>query len=271
MQKRIGGWGGFFEDRVMLDSAQANYSRAIELKSNNWVYYNELGMMHSEFGNPQEALKNFEFAQKLTPDNYLAYNSVGFNLVTLNQISEAEAAFERALTLRPNAIEPRRNMGIMYFRELDMESAIDILKPAADKDDLMSLLYLGHAYYWNEQQALANASWTRTNEIADVILQADPNNYVALTVQADAQAALNNTVMSLEILQRLQDNKNQISWIAYLSGRVYERANDREHALESLEQALDQNFDFYLIDRDPWLEELRQDPAYRTIREAYTN
>ena len=262
--------GRVYEERVMLDSASTNYQRAINLKSNNWVYYNELGMMHSEFGNPQEALKNFEFAQKLTPDNYVAYNNVGFNLVTLNQVEEAEQTFERALSLRPNAVEPRRNLGILHFRELDFEAAIEILQPAAEQDDLMSLLYLGHAYYWSDQQTLANDAWTQTSDVAQVILEVDPTNYVALTVLADAQAALGNTAESLTIVQQLQD-KNQISWISYLSGRVFERANDRANALARIEQALEQNFDLFLIDRDPWLEALREDPEYLEIRENYTN
>ena len=208
--------GRVFEDRVMLDSASTNYQRAIDLKSNNWVYYNELGMMHAEFGNPQEALRNFEFAQKLTPDNYVAYNNVGFNLVTLNQTSEAEDVFQRALSLRPDAVEPRRNLGILYFRELALDDAIDILKPAAEKDDLMSLLYLGHAYYWTDQQTLATEAWTNTIDVANRFLEADPTNYVALTVAADAQSALNNTAESLAILQQLGENKNQISWILLL-------------------------------------------------------
>lgn len=263
--------GRVFEDRVMLDSANTNYQRAIDLKSNNWVYYNELGMMHAEFGNPQEALKNFEFAQKLTPDNYVAYNNIGFNLLTLNQTSEAEGTFQQALSLRPDAIEPRRNLGILYFREEDMSKAINILVPAAEKDDLMSLLYLGHAYYWSNQQDLANEAWTNTIDVANRFLAADPTNYVALTVAADAQSALNNTAESLAILQQLGENKSQISWISYLSGRVYERANDRENALLLIEQALEQNFDIFLIDRDPWLEELRETPTYQALREIYIN
>ncbi|MBX2821697.1 MAG: protein kinase [Rhodothermaceae bacterium] len=262
--------GRVFEERVMLDSAQANYQRAIDMKPNNWVYYNEMGMMHSEYGNPQEAIKNFEFAKKLTPDNYIAYNSIAFNLVTLNQTEEAEESFQQALRLRPTAIEPRRNLGILYFRELNMDSAIDILIPAANEDDLMSLLYLGHAYYWSDQHDLAQSTWTKTVDVSTIVLEADPTNYVALTVLADAHAALNNTAQSLSILQQLQ-GKTQIGWISYLSGRVYERANDRENALRSLEQALEQNFDIYLIDKDPWLEALHTDPAYQALREAYVN
>ena len=263
--------GRVYEDRVLLDSANTNYQRAIDLKSNNWVYYNELGMMHAEFGNPQEAIKNFEFAQKLTPDNYIAYNNIGFNLLALNRTSEAEGTFQQALTLRPDAIEPRRNLGILHVREEDMDKAIDILTPAAAKDDLMSLLYLGHAYYWSDQQTPANQTWSKTVDVANRILAADPANYVALTVAADAQSALNNTAESLAILQLLGENKGQINWISYLSGRVYERANDRENALRLIEQALEQNFDIYLIDRDPWLEELRNTPTYRTLREIYIN
>ena len=261
--------GRVFEERIMLDSARTNYQRAINLKPNNWVYYHELGVMNTEFGYPEEALTQFEFTSKLTPDNYLSYSTLGYNLLFLNRTQEAEEHFEKSLQLRPEGVEPRRNLGILYFRELNMDAAVETLLPAANKEDPMSLLYLGHAYHWANQREEAINTWTQAIDVASILLEADGNDYVALTVQADAHAALDNTEESLRIVQRFREEKIQIGWIAYISARVYEQANDRENALLHIERALEEHFDPYIIDRDPWLEALRQTPEYQQIREAY--
>ena len=263
--------GRVFEERVLLDSAQVNYNRAIQLKPNNWVYYNEFAIMLAEFGFPEEALRQFEFISKLTPDNYLAHNAVGVMNVILNRLDEAKLAYEKSMALQPGAIEPHRNLGIMHFREQDWEAAINILTPAAEKEDLLSLLYLGHAYYWDNQRPQAETTWKKAVDVASLMLDADPTAHYPQVFMADALAALNNTAESLDLIEQLQEEKGQLSWVAYLSGRVYERANNRAQALLSIQSALEQNFDAYLIDRDPWLEELRNTPEYQQIIREYIN
>ena len=261
--------GRVYEQRSMPDSVIANYNKALVLKPNNWTYYNELGIFESTQGHFEEALPHFEQLSRLTPDNHLAKNAVGVVLGQLNRNEEAAAYFEESLKLRPNAIEPLRNRGLLHYKGLEFGKAREAFEQAASEGDLMSRVYLGHTYQWLDETQRADSAWVRAIEQARSELIQSPGNLVALALLADAYAARGMVPQSLETLNQIPDNQRDNVWVAYLAGRVLERANMRQEALAYLKRALERHFDVYVVDRDPWLEDLRQDPAYIALRTRF--
>ncbi len=54
--------------------------------------------------------------------------------------------------------------------------------------------------------------------------------------------------------------------IRYYVRRLWEMMGDSELAMSDITQALEDRFDPLTADRDPWLESLRIEPAYRALR-----
>ena len=261
--------GRIYEQQGLQDSAYASYSRAISIKPGVWTYRDDLGIFLSFSGRHEEAAEQFEHVRRLTPDNYFAINALGVIERFLNHFNEAEALFLRAIELRPDAPEPRRNLGTLYFKHEDYEAAASEYAIAAATDDWYAQNFLGHAYYWAGDPARADSAWQKAAATIETILAVDDTHYDARLWLADTYISLGEVERGIEELSNFPDVQLDYPWFAYYAGRLYERIGNRTLALSTLERAFEGHFDVYIIDRDPWLADLRRDSTYLILRDRY--
>ncbi|MBI2628985.1 tetratricopeptide repeat protein [Candidatus Pacearchaeota archaeon] len=106
------------------DEAIDFIKKAINLKPNVALYYNNLGMIYDIINNEEESVKNFQIALKLNPNYpnaYLAYYNLG---VYFNEIENFEMALEhynRSIELNKNFYEAYWNRSLICLLLGDFE------------------------------------------------------------------------------------------------------------------------------------------------------
>ncbi len=260
--------GRAYEHNFQPDSARLAYFQAIDLKPNFWNYRNQLGIFLSYSGDQEGALDQFEHLGNLTPDSYVANSSIGTVLTLLNRPDEAEVAFNKAIQQRPGANIPRRMLGVLHYQQNDYAAAVASISAIEQTGDWISSNFLAHAYYWNGQQQQADSTWQHVITITASLLEVDPNNIYAQLWQADAQIALGNDTEAARLIEPLYDTHFDDSWGEYLLARVQERLGNRDRALYRVERAFEKDL-LYVINSDPWLADLREDPRYPPLRSRF--
>ena len=258
-----------------FDEAVASLSQAVALEPRVWMYPWELGEILLIHGRYEEALEQFEQARALTPENYLVYNAMGVVHSELGNVEEADRQFRRAIDLRENVMS-YRNLGYQRYRDgryaaavEELERARDLLGESPSPNDWIVWSWLAHAYYWAGDESSAADAWQHLIQVATPRYEVNPRNADVLTLLSDAHVALGERERGRFYLDRLLSLSLDTVYLRYYIGRIYEMTGDRELALFYVAQALEQGFDPVLVDRDPWLEDLRREPEYQKLRQQY--
>jgi len=112
------------------------------------VLYN-LGMCHTELGNPKKAIELLEKVSNRSPFFSNVYVALGFAYAKINKLDKAESNFRIALELDPNNPFASRNLGGLFGKKGEHEEAIDLFINALlqHPDDMRTVYGLGLAYF----------------------------------------------------------------------------------------------------------------------------
>jgi tetratricopeptide (TPR) repeat protein len=91
--------------------SEALFQRAIEVTSNNYLAYNNLGFDLGKKGKFQEAKENYGRSLAINPQYPDALNNMGFALAGEKKYDEAIPFYETALRVSPKQPEIRNNLG----------------------------------------------------------------------------------------------------------------------------------------------------------------
>ena len=268
--------GRVHEANFDLEQAVANYEKAISLKTNHWLYYLELGMLygaHNESGYISKSAEQFEIVKKLTPDNYLATINLAVVQLEQGEVEAGKATFQDVLRLRPGDIYAHRLLGMVLIAEQSYQAALDTLQTAAARGDMMGLDFLGRAYFELGEPAKADSVWRLLTQKADEMLEVDPTNMFAQISQANAYAELGNLEKSIALLEAIsEERKGKYPYMGYIAGRIYEKNNQRDKALEHIERAFRDHFYVSIMETDPVLTQLRLTDQYKLyLNRFYSN
>ncbi len=119
--------------------------------------YYQLGLLHAQMGNPEEAKVFYKEAVRRDPGFALALVNLASILDQLGDKAQADDYLAKALAVDPSNGPARLNMGIRYLREGLSEDAISNLRMAMNDRNLEKnvLFYLGVAY---KQKGLCGAA-----------------------------------------------------------------------------------------------------------------
>jgi tetratricopeptide (TPR) repeat protein len=129
--------GDDFYQSSEYELALKAYDKAIELKDDYAVAWNNRGVALDELGRYDEALKAFDKAIELQSDYANAWNNRGVVLGSkskLRRYDEALEAYKKASQLEPDFAEAWYNQACIYSLKEDKESALKILSEAKDLD-----------------------------------------------------------------------------------------------------------------------------------------
>ncbi len=141
----------------------------------------EVALEASLDGDHEEAIEHLESALELVPDYYEARVKLGGEYLELDRFREAEAAFQQAFELSPNRALAPLNLGVLHYKEGDLQAtggnleeaagsfqqAIGFLLEAIRLNPLSgdALFYLGATFYKSGLYDEAEQSLQRALEI----------------------------------------------------------------------------------------------------------
>jgi tetratricopeptide (TPR) repeat protein len=112
-----------YYDAGLLDKAEAEYRRAIELDRIQPAAYAGLGHVYLSRNALGEAEKEFRRAIAACNANYPSYVSLGTVYYRQGRLKEAADMWVEALRLYPDSIDALRNLAIFCAEQKDFDSA----------------------------------------------------------------------------------------------------------------------------------------------------
>lgn len=217
------------------ESAIKHFKQAVRHSSPKYsIYYFNLGVAHSNLGEHDKAIENYEEALNLDPDDYKTLAGLGDSKVRKKQYEDAIKHFDKAISLNP---EPNpddyEGLGDAYRKLGKSKEAIENYKKALKINPKYDMGFNG--------MGLVFLSEGKNQEAADKFKQAiiiNPNNFAYhsnLGIALAKMGKLNDAMDSLKKAVELNPKDN----ISYESlGLCYHRLGLFSRAIEQFEAAL---------------------------------
>jgi superkiller protein 3 len=129
---RTGRWAGALHARMQLGEAVKAFRKAIALRPDHAMAYNNLGNALLQQKQLGEAVKAFRKAIALQHDFAMAYNNLGTALAEQKELGAAVQAYRRAIHLRPDDAETYYNLGTVLGRQKEPVEAVKAYGKAID-------------------------------------------------------------------------------------------------------------------------------------------
>ncbi len=235
-----------FEQLTLLDPAEPR----------GWYH---LGLMRTRIGDAEGSIAALEEAGVLSPGYAPAFWQRGFRLLDAGRLNEAETAFRQAARVEPSALAPVAGLSRVLISRGDLDGAVKMLESLLALNPRLPYFHhlLGTAY--RQQGESEKAERELTMGAASVPLWPDPWSQERLQYRVgfhaqldEATRAMNDGRVDLAIpaMERLRglrpDDRKLLSRI----GMAYLRANQRDKAMEALDQMIELHADSFLAQHD---------------------
>ena len=156
---------GFFESEQAFLKAERERRQLEEADR-----LNEMAILDYHRGNYESALTSIKKALELN-EKAEFYANLGMIHTDLNNVDDARSAFEKALQLNPNSAEIYNNLGVLNYRIKDFEQAVNAFNEAIKRrrNYPNAYLHLGKAFLELEKFDDAIKTWEK-------VLEIDPEN-----------------------------------------------------------------------------------------------
>ena len=251
-----------------VERAEHAYQQAIALQPEYWKGYNSLGAFYYRTARYDEAIAQFNRGLRLAPSNPSLLNNVAVVHWELGHLDEAVERFEHILELSPDRASAKRNLATAYFYQGRFDKASELYAQLVVQrpHDYMLRGYLADAYTWSingEEQAPSTyqqAIALGRDQLA--IRRRDPAVLTSLATYYARLGRVDSARVFLQWVEELVDPNSADVSTAFSIGGIYEQLGEREQALEWMRSALRRDFGWIQVQHSPWLDGLREDPAF---------
>jgi adenylate cyclase len=254
------------------------YNQAIEQDPNYALAYAGIAdaysflFMYGE-GTPENAEKSDQASRRaleLDPDSAEAHASSGISNSINKRYDDAEREFETAIMLNPALFEAHYFYARDCFAQGKFEKAARLFAQASGVNpaDYQSPIFLSHAHFeLGHHQESMEAALTAT-KVVDKHLELHPDDARALCLGAFAHAKVGNADTARDCADRALDADRNEPAVAYNVACTYALLDDKNRALELLEQAVKMGFGYkaWMVN-DNSLATLRDEPRFKALLE----
>jgi len=137
----------------VYESEETLWTDTLSKNPNCWVGYNNLGDVHLQKGQVDEAMALFRKALGINPDYAVANNNFGIALAQKGQVDEALVHLQKAVEIDPNYAEAHNNLGNALAQKGRMDEAMAQYLKALDIDPNYAEAYnnIGFIFYQKGQ------------------------------------------------------------------------------------------------------------------------
>jgi tetratricopeptide (TPR) repeat protein len=213
------GLGSAYLNQQKTADARASFERATNLHAsypdtlaNAW---NNLGLLATQEGHTDEAIRCFQEAMRLSPDHLIALTNLGTAYRLQKSWDAARKAFERALEVSPNDPEANYGLGMVFAQADDTAHAYEYLQRALKSRPTYpeALNNLGILYLRTQRRDEAVASFEECIRVAPAFDQSYLNLARVYSVEGAPDKA---RAVLLELLKQHPDHAQAQSMLAQL-------------------------------------------------------
>lgn len=175
--------------------------RAIELKSTDFIYHNNLGNAFQAHGKIEEAVVSFRQALELNPDFPEGHNNLGNALQLQGKVAEAISSYRRALELNPGYADVHNNLGNALLKQGELDQAVGSYSKALKLKPELAEAHnsLGTVFLSQQKLDAAISSFGRALELNSGYAEAYNNLGIAFQAQKKLEAGTNCFLRAREL------------------------------------------------------------------------
>jgi len=269
----IRGLAQTYESLNMLEEAEANYRKIIQLQPDRWGGYFDMGYFYNAHGEKDKAVTMLHHAAELVPYNVWDYNDIGVLYYMLDYNSDARKMWQKSLEIEPN-YAAYSNLGYMAHMERNFEEAASYYEKALELSDRNHIIINNLASAYDRipgkkekamelfKQAIAKA------EIQFKVNPLDPDLLVDL---AQYYARVNDSLKAYDFVDKALELTPNNAEICVRALNVYVDLGRRDHALQCLDRVLALNYPIDDLKNHPDLGGFMNDPEIKKIVENFEN
>jgi tetratricopeptide (TPR) repeat protein/TolB-like protein/predicted Ser/Thr protein kinase len=242
------------------------FQKAIQLNPYYWGSQNQLGSAYYNLGDYPKALEAFKQVTVLAPDNQMGYQNIGNVYLQEGKYQEAIPYFQKAIQIEPNMAN-YTNLGSAYFFLKQYANSVEAFEKAVEfnPNDATLAVNLADGYRAAGQQDKARAAYEKAISTGFKQLQTNPQDAAVVDQIALAFAKTGKAHEAENFSRRARAiDKNNVSYV-YDQARIQAVLGQTSQALQTLQQALDQQFPCEYAQGDPDLEVLRGTPQFQAM------
>ncbi|MHB8217022.1 MAG: FG-GAP-like repeat-containing protein [Candidatus Sulfotelmatobacter sp.] len=213
------GLGSAYLSQQKMTEARESFEHATKLRAsypgtmaNAW---NNLGLLDTQDGRMDEAIRCFQQVLRLSPDHPIGLNNLGNAYRLKKNFAEAKKTFERALEVSPTDPQANYGLGMVYAQADDSTHAYEYLQRALKfrPDYPEALNNLGILYLRTDREDKAVASFEECIRVAPSFDQAYLNLARVYSVEEAPDKA---RAVLLDLLKQDPDNARGKAMLAQL-------------------------------------------------------
>ena len=262
--------GRVYRSSGRVDEAIAAYDRAVAINPYHWVNSAQLGVTHAMAANYDRAIEALGQVTKLAPDNAAGFNDLGAVYMQAGRPAEAIPVFQQALKLDPLP-DTYSNLGVAYAQAGQFAEAVPMFEKAVELQPRNEVFVgnLADGYRWAGLRDKALATYDQAIALALNDLQVNPRDAMAKASLALYHAKKGNAAQARKSIGDARAiDKGNVDLI-YNEAVICALIEDVACAVANLQQSLEAGYTIQIIEADPDLRRLRDDPAYRAMKAKF--
>jgi len=256
-----------YENLGRQEEAEKTYEKYIDLKPSYWVGYSLLGYNYYRQGRYEAAEKMYRKSTRLMMENVNDYNNLMAIYYWLGQFELAENAFEKSIAIKPDEYT-YANMGTLYFYQRRYADALAMYEKAIELGENSFLIWanLAESYgYTPGYKEKTLEAYQRAIELGKEELKIDPGNAPFRSTLATLYAKIGDHKKAMVEISEAKNRAPNDVPILFNCILVYELINQRDKALQALQEYVELGGSLEEVRDHPDLSGLRTDPNYQQL------
>ena len=239
---------------------------AIEAQPGYWLPHNYFGTFLRRQGRNEEAVAQFERVRELVPDQAIGHVNLATTLSRLGEFERALALYEQSL-----AIEETRaaysNIGLAHYRLGQFDDAANNFRAAMEiaPDDYRGWGRLGNALRHAGDTEGATDAYRQALALCETAISINPNSPALLAARGGFNVFLGATDGAESDLERALELAPSSPSLHTHVASIYLALGDREQALELVQRAVELGESVHMLEVDPDLAGLREEPKFSQL------
>ena len=261
-----------YEGMNRTKEAEEAYKKAANLNTRRYLGFTNLGFFYYKMGRYDEAEQAWLKVIKLAPSYVRCYNNLGALYVTIGQKDRAENMFMESIKIEPSA-GAYSNLGFVYWHQNNYLKAMEMYENAiAEWETVLDYILLGNLAdtyrFVSGDREKAEEKYRLAIQLAEGHLGSNPRDAEISGQLGRFYALINDREKAL---QRISDAKriapNNLT-VLRLCVYVHEFIDQRDQALQALQELIERGGSLEEFQKDPDLADLRRDPRYKQLTEG---
>ena len=254
-----------------IKEAEEEYKKVANLNTRPFRGFSNLGVFYLSLGRYDEAEQALLKVKELAPGYVNGYNNLGALYIEMGQNDRAENILMESINIEPNA-GAYSNLGYVYYYQNNYLKAMDMYEKAiTEGESTKNYLLLGnladtYRFVLGDMEK-AEEKYRLAIQLAEGHLASNPRDAEISGWLGRFYALINDREKAL---QRISDAKriapNNLT-VLRLCVYVHELIDQRNQALQALQELIERGGSFEEFQKDPELADLRRDSHYKQLTE----